>query len=104
MIIFVIYVITVIFSSSINIYIYKNGRDSVPSSRLNLHPELEIVSNFFANDVTLMSAYDSVHYCKYLSLYWSTMNDLDQEKVSFMNAGLFEASMSGQSFSGLAQD
>ena len=28
-----------------------------------------------------MSAYDSVHYCKYLSLYWSTMNNLDQEKV-----------------------
>ena len=48
-----------------------------------------------------MSTYDSVHYCKYLSLYWSTMNNLDQEKLSYMNADLFAASVSGQSFSAL---
>ena len=51
-----------------------------------------------------MSAYDSVHYCKYLSLYWSAMNNLDQEKVSYMNAGLFAASISGQSFCALPHD
>ena len=51
-----------------------------------------------------ISAYHSVNYCKYLSLYWSTMNNLDQEKISYMNAGLFSASISGQSFSTLPYD
>ena len=32
------------------------------------------------------------------------MNNLDQEKASYMNAGLFEASISGQSFSALPHD
>ena len=32
------------------------------------------------------------------------MNNLDQEKASYMNAGLFEASVSGQSFSALPHD
>ena len=32
------------------------------------------------------------------------MNNFDQEKVSYMNAGLFAASMSGQSFSAFPHD
>ena len=51
-----------------------------------------------------MSAYDSIHYYKYLSLYWSTMNNLDKKKVSYMNAGLFAAAMSDQSLSALPHD
>ena len=51
-----------------------------------------------------MSAYDSLHYCRYLSLYWSSMNNLDEEKASYMKSGLFAASMSGRSFSALPHD
>ena len=32
------------------------------------------------------------------------MNNLDQEKISYMNAGLFSASISGQSLSTLPYD
>ena len=51
-----------------------------------------------------MSACDSVRYCKYVFLCWSTINKLDAKKVSYMNAGLLAASMSGQSFSALPRD
>ena len=45
-----------------------------------------------------MSANDGIHYYKYLSLSWSTMNNLDQENISYMNADSFAASISGQPF------
>ena len=51
-----------------------------------------------------MSAYDSLHYSRYLSLYWSGMNNLDEEKALYMRSGLFSASMSGISFSALPHD
>ena len=51
-----------------------------------------------------MSAYDSLHYSRYLSLYWSGMNNLDEEKALYMRSGLFSASMSGRSFSALPHD
>ena len=36
-----------------------------------------------------MSAYDSMHYGRYLPLYWSSMKGLPADKPSFMKAGLF---------------
>ena len=46
-------------------------------------------------------AYDSLHYSRYLSLYWLEMNDLDEEKAFYMRSGLFSVSMSGRPFSAL---
>ena len=51
-----------------------------------------------------MFAYDSLHYSRYLSLYWLEMNDLDEEKAFYMRSGLFSASMSGRPFSALPHD
>ena len=51
-----------------------------------------------------MFAYDSLHYSRYLSLYWLEMNNLDEEKAFYMRSGLFSASMSGRPFSALPHD
>ena len=51
-----------------------------------------------------MFAYDSLHYSRYPSLYWSEMNNIDEEKAFYARSGLFSASMSGGSFSALLQD
>ena len=40
-----------------------------------------------------MAIHDSVHYTRYLSLYWAKMNNLTIEEQSFMEQGLFAASM-----------
>ena len=40
-----------------------------------------------------MAIYDSVHYMRYLSLYWAQMNNLTIEEQSFIEQGLFAASM-----------
>ena len=49
-------------------------------------------------------AYNSFHYSRYLSLYWSEINNLDEEKAFYMRSGLFSASMSGRPFSALRHD
>ena len=49
-----------------------------------------------------ISAYDSMHYGHYLPLYWSSMKGLLADKASFMNAGIFTASLIGKLFSGLS--
>ena len=51
-----------------------------------------------------MFAYVSLHYSRYLSLYWSDMNNLDEEKAFYKRSGLFSASMSGRPFSALPHD
>ena len=51
-----------------------------------------------------MFAYDSLHYSRYLSIYWLEMNNLDEEKAFYMRSGLFSASMSGRPFSALPHD
>ena len=51
-----------------------------------------------------MFAYDSLHYSRYLSIYWLEMNNLDEEKAFYMRSGLFLASMSGRPFSALLHD
>ena len=51
-----------------------------------------------------MFAYDSLHYSRYLSLYWLEMNDLDEEKAFYMRSGLFSASMFVRPFSPLPHD
>ena len=50
-----------------------------------------------------MFAYDILHYSRYLSLYWSEINNLD-ENTFLMKSGLFSASMSGRLFSALPHD
>ena len=49
-------------------------------------------------------AYNSFHYSRYLSLYWSEINNLDEEKAFYMRSGLFSASMSGRPFSAIPHD
>ena len=49
-----------------------------------------------------ISAYDSMHYGHYLPLNWSSMKGLLADKASFMNAGIFTASLIGKLFSGLS--
>ena len=51
-----------------------------------------------------MSAYDSLHYGRYLPLYWSMMKQLPAERASFMKAGMFTASITGKPFSSLPFD
>ena len=50
------------------------------------------------------AAYNSLQYTRYLSLYWSEINNLDDEKVWYMKSGLFSASMSGNPFSAMPHD
>ena len=50
-----------------------------------------------------MFAYQILHYSRYLSLYWSEINNLD-ENTFLMRSGLFLASMSGRLFSALLHD
>ena len=49
-------------------------------------------------------AYNSFHYSRYLSLYWSEINNLDEEKAFYMRSGLFSASMFVRPFSPLPHD
>ena len=51
-----------------------------------------------------MAIYDSVHYTRYLSLYWAQMNNLTIEQKSFMKQGLFAASMTSLPFSSIPCD
>ena len=51
-----------------------------------------------------MLVYDILHYSRYLSLYRSQMNNLDEEKAFYIRSGLFSASMSGRPFSALPHD
>ena len=48
-----------------------------------------------------MSAYDSLHYSRYLSVYWSTINNLDEKKAVHVRSRLFSASTSGRPYSAL---
>ena len=54
-----------------------------------------------------MSAYDSMHYGRYLPLYWSSMKDLPADKPSFMKAwiitvaGIFTVSFTWKPLFGL---
>ena len=69
------------------VMLYRNGRTFF------LHYHSMCTQNWKENLTSLqmmlpwVSAHDSVHYCKYLPLYWSTMINLDKEKVSCMNVG-----------------
>ena len=47
---------------------------------------------------------ESVHYTRYLSLYWAQMNNLTIEEQSFMEQGLFAASMTSLPFSWITYD
>ena len=46
-----------------------------------------------------MAAYDNLHYSRYLSIYWSMMNNLNEEVGNHMKQGFFSASLSGLPFS-----
>ena len=46
-----------------------------------------------------MAAYDNLQYSRYLSIYWSMMNGLNEEVSNHMKQGLFSASLSGLPFS-----
>ena len=48
-----------------------------------------------------MSAYDSMHYGRYLPL---SMEGIPADKASFIKAGIFTASLTGKPFSGLPYD
>ena len=54
--------------------------------------------------ISWMSAYDGMHYGRYLPLYWSSIKGLPADKASFMKAGMFTASLTGKPFSGLPYD
>ena len=41
-----------------------------------------------------MAIYDNTHYTRYVTVYWSTMNNLNEKWAQFMKNGLFSASLS----------
>ena len=51
-----------------------------------------------------MAIYDSLHYTRYMSIYWAEMNNLNDEIKKYMDEGLFSASMSGLPFSSIPHD
>ena len=51
-----------------------------------------------------MAVYDNLHYTRYMTVYWSTMNNLNEEWAQFMRDGLFSASLSGRPFSAIPLD
>lgn len=51
-----------------------------------------------------MSAYDSMHYGRYLPLYWSMMKNLPEERAKYMKEGMLTASITGKPFSSIPFD
>ena len=42
-----------------------------------------------------MAIYESLHYTRYMSIYWAEMNNFNEDIKKYMDEGLFSSSMSG---------
>lgn len=51
-----------------------------------------------------MAVYDSLHYTRYMTIFWSMMNNLDEETTGYMENGLFSASLRGRRYSAIPHD
>ena len=51
-----------------------------------------------------MAIYDSIHYARYLPLYWSTMRSLGDEETRWMMEGNFAFSLTGRPYACLPSD
>ena len=51
-----------------------------------------------------MAVYDSTNYTRYMSIYWVEMYNLNEDAKSYMEKGLFTASLTGLPFSAIPLD
>ena len=51
-----------------------------------------------------MAVYDSTNYTRYMSIYWVEMYNLNEDAKSYMEKGLFTASLTGLPFSTIPHD
>lgn len=51
-----------------------------------------------------MAVYDNLHYSRYMTVFWASMNNLKEEWATYMRSGLFSASLTGNPYSAIPLD